>query len=303
MEKNIRCTTEFDMGDRSLQRSWSVLKSRQTGLLPFALTNIGDYTCDSHYYTRRQGMEECLLLYTLEGEGSIQYEDREFVLPPGHLVLLDCRKLHYYATRGERWHFLWVHFAGKCAFDYAELLNSEGTEAIFVGKRYSFQNEFDKLIQYARFFDVQSELEAAATLQKLLTDLIGLKKRDIFSLKYGDYRKNLEDSLFWIQNHFREEITVEQLAEICHLSKFYFIKVFRAYTGQTPYDYLVGFRVVQSQRMLLTTGMTVAQVAAECGFSDSKNFIACFKKRAGMTPLQYRKYIRPAGNKEGTLYI
>jgi len=286
--------TEYDMGDRSLQRSWSVLKTRQTHLLPFVLTNIGDYTCDSHYYTRRQGMEECLILYTLEGCGVIRYEDTEFLLTPGQVMVLDCRKFHYYATQGEKWHFLWFHSAGKCAVDYTELLHAEGVEPLFLGRRGIFVSEFEKLMGYAGHFDLQAELESAVSIQRLLTELIAIRKRDVFSTKYEAYRQVLEENILWIQQHFSEEITVEELAERCHLSKFYYIKVFRAYTGQTPYDYLVGYRLVQSQRLLLETAMTVAQVGGECGFKESKNFIACFKKRTGMTPLQYRRYIRPA---------
>lgn len=288
--------TEFDMGDRSRQKYWPVLKTKQAHLLPFIMTGIGDYICDSNYYTRRHGMEECLLLYTLEGEGIIQYDDREFSLLPGYAVVLDCRRFHYYATKGEEWRFLWIHFAGKCAFDYVDLLNADKAEALFLGRRYALQNEHEKLTSYTFHFNLQAELEISVILQRVMTDLIDLKKRDVFSLKYGDYREKLEESISWLQKHYNQEIMVEQLARICHLSKYYYIKVFKAYTGQTPYDYLVGYRLMQSQQMLLQSNRTVAQIASDCGFGECKNFIACFKNRAGMTPLQYRKYIRPAQN-------
>ena len=204
-EEKKELFTEFDMGDRTQQRSWAILKTKQTQLLPFAMTNIGDYDCDSHYYTKRQGMEECLILYTLEGEGRIFYEEKEFTLAPGQLMVLDCRKFHHYATSGDKWHFLWIHVAGKCAFDYAELLNGDSADVLFLGRRFAFQNEHEKLVNYALHFDLQAELEISAILQKLMTDLIGLKKRDVFSLKYEEYRETLEESITWMQHHFQDK--------------------------------------------------------------------------------------------------
>ena len=126
-------------------------------------------------------------------------------------------------------------------------------------------------------------------VQKLLTNMIQLKNTEVFSKLYGNYQTEIENNINYIQEHFTENITIEQLARLCNLSKHYYIKVFRSYTGHTPYDYILGLRLQLSQRMLLENKISISQVASQCGFSDSKNFIYNFKKRFDVTPLQFRK--------------
>ena len=279
----------YEMGDQSLQRAYPVLKTRQTEMLPFAVTNLGDFTCDGSYFTRRQGLWECLCLYTLSGEGMAEFDGKRVSLKPGDALLLDCREYQYYGTLREPWHFLWFHFAGKCAFDYVKLLNADGGGPIYLGNRVSFPSYYKKLYTHAAQFDLQGELVMSAVVQNLLTDLIQLKNTEKFSAKYGRYQKELEGSISYMLAHFAEDLTVEGLAGLCHMSKYYYIKIFKEYTGQTPYEFLLGIRLQQAQKMLLETSRTVGEIGLQTGLGDSRNFIACFKKKLGLTPLRYRK--------------
>lgn len=281
-----------EMGDSSRHISKAAVRTKYTSMLPFALRAVGDFTCDRKYFTERWDLEECLLLYTISGSGTIRYQQKEWTLKPGQLFAMDCRKYQYYATKEECWHFLWIHFYGRCAFDYVDMLNAEGESPLYPGNRISLPDYYEELAAYTAHFDLQSELEVSLTLQKLLTELIQVKKTEEFSGKYGSYRTEMEESIAYLQNHYSDDLTIEQLAEACHLSKYYYIKVFKAHTGQTPYDYLVNIRLQQAQKMLMESKETVGAIALKCGFADDKNFIACFKKRAGMTPLQFRKHIR-----------
>ena len=126
-------------------------------------------------------------------------------------------------------------------------------------------------------------------MQRLMTDLIRIKKTEIFSYNYGRYQAQIEKSISYLHEKFGESISVEELARECGLSVYYYIKVFRAYTGQTPYDFLIDIRLQKARNLLTETDETVEAVALSVGFSESKNFIACFKKRLGITPLQFRK--------------
>jgi len=280
---------ERSMGNQSGQHTWPVISTKQTPHLPFAVTTLGDYTCDNHYYTRRQGMEQGLLIYTLHGSGVVEHCGNQFVVEPGQFVAIDCRKYHYYATLGEEWHFLWIHFTGKCAFDYLDLLNSDGGTPVFLGSRFSFEAVYEKMRSVVQTFDLQNELALSGLMMSLLTDLIRLKRGTEFSRKYGHYQSALEESIQYLHTHYGSPITVEHLAGICHLSKFYYIKVFKSYTGLPPYDYLLRYRLQQAQKMLLESDASIEEIALAAGFSDSKNFITCFKNRLCTTPLQFRK--------------
>ncbi|MGN1140346.1 MAG: helix-turn-helix domain-containing protein, partial [Oliverpabstia sp.] len=141
-------------------------------------------------------------------------------------------------------------------------------------------------------FDLKKELEISVIMQQLLTILINLKKSEEFVIKYGNHRNELENSIAFMQKNFSEKISVEQLAQICHVSKCYYIKIFKAYTGQTPYEYLQNVRLQHSKLSLMENIKSVEEIAQESGFSESKNFIASFKVKVGMTPMQFRKQNR-----------
>lgn len=280
---------QFDMGDQSRQQAFAALQTRQTPALPLTITIMGEFFCDSRYYTIRQDLEECLILYTLEGQGIIEYEGTTSILAPGQLMVLDCRKYHYYATQGDHWHFLWLHLGGKCAFDFVALLNARNEGPIHLDHRISFKHYHEKFTYWVTHFDLHRELEISAALQNLFTELINLKHSEEFSMKYGRYQPELEESISYLQDNYRENISVDQLAQDAHLSKYYYIKIFKAYTGQTPYDYLLSVRLQQAQKLLLDSESPVSAIARETGFSDSRIFISCFKKKVGITPLQFRR--------------
>lgn len=278
-----------ELGDTAGLKVVPVLKTKQTSLLPFCVSSIGDYDCDENFYVDRSGYDTCLLMYTLSGEGIVKYDGQECLLTQGDAVVIDCRKHQYYATREDRWHFLWLHLEGKCVFDYVDILNENAGLSVFLGNRISFRSIYDKLLTHARRFDAQSELEMSLTVQKLLTNMIQLKNTKIFSELYGNHKNEIENSIAFLKEHFTEDIKVEHLAKRCNLSKYYYIKVFRSYTGHTPYDYLLGQRLQYAQQLLLETKLSVAEIAVNSGFTDSKNFIFNFKKRFCITPLQFRK--------------
>ena len=275
-----------ELGDKTGLRVEPVIKTKQSEFIPFVLTTIGDYDCDERFFVDRSGYDTCLLMYTLSGEGVIRYENQEQRLRSGDIVVIDCRKYHFYAACGARWHFLWFHIEGKSTFDYVNALNNEGDICVHLGNRMSFRNYYDRLRSLAHNFD---ELAISVTLQKMLTDIIKLKNADTFSRMYEGYQNCIDDCVDYLQQHYQDNISVTDIAESCHLSKHYFIRVFRSYTGNTPYEFLLDIRLRQVRKLLLETSVPVAQIARDCGLGDSKNFIYHFRKRFGITPLQFRK--------------
>jgi YesN/AraC family two-component response regulator len=96
----------------------------------------------------------------------------------------------------------------------------------------------------------------------------------------------------WIEEHYREEISLETLAEETHLSKFYVSRIFREETGSSITDYLTARRIKQACRLLQTTDLSVEQIGIRVGYPNASYFIQLFKKVVGVTPLKYRnKYV------------
>jgi len=93
----------------------------------------------------------------------------------------------------------------------------------------------------------------------------------------------------YIDSNYMENITLDLLAELTHMNKFYLVHSFTKYTGLSPINYLTQKRVQVSMEYLASTDYSIAQIASSVGFSSQSYFSQVFRKALGMTPVQYRK--------------
>lgn len=98
----------------------------------------------------------------------------------------------------------------------------------------------------------------------------------------------------YIDQHSQDAISLNQLAEISHLNKFYLSHIFSKAYGISPINYLLERRILHSKELLKTTDFSVTQIAHTTGFSSSNYFSQSFKKYTGMTPKAYRLKYRNA---------
>ncbi len=101
-----------------------------------------------------------------------------------------------------------------------------------------------------------------------------------------------------LSKNYQKELYLADLLAEAHMSKSYFLRLFRRYMGTTPYNYLVNFRITQAKELLVLTDHSVSEIAQEVGFGDASNFSTRFAKATGQSPLQYRK--RALKPQEGT---
>jgi AraC family transcriptional regulator, melibiose operon regulatory protein len=89
--------------------------------------------------------------------------------------------------------------------------------------------------------------------------------------------------------HYREPISTADIAESAGLHPNYAMNLFRSVLGTTLHAYLTQRRVAEAQRLLLTTPATTDQVAIASGFGSQSAFYACFTRRSGVPPGEYRR--------------
>jgi len=92
----------------------------------------------------------------------------------------------------------------------------------------------------------------------------------------------------FISSHFAEPLTLEQLAAEACISKYHFVRLFRDRVGQSPHRYLAEIRLDAAQRMLISSELSIAEIALECGYSTATHFSTAFARRVGMSPTSFR---------------
>lgn len=93
----------------------------------------------------------------------------------------------------------------------------------------------------------------------------------------------------YMEEHYREKISLDQIATNMYLSPFYISKLFKSETGDTPINYLISLRMGKAKELLDTSpDISVQAVAFAVGYEDAYHFSKLFKKYYGLSPMYYK---------------
>lgn len=95
-----------------------------------------------------------------------------------------------------------------------------------------------------------------------------------------------------IQDHIFDDISIEELAEICNKSLTSFKKEFKKHFHESPHKWLIKQRLMHSRMLLISTNKSVSEIGLECNFPNTSHYIKLFKKEYGLTPAAYRNKSR-----------
>ena len=93
----------------------------------------------------------------------------------------------------------------------------------------------------------------------------------------------------YIDLHFKEPLTLEQLAEEAHMNKYYLAHAFKREYGVSPISYMISRRVEESKYLLAETDLSMSQIAQLLGFSSLSYFSQVFRRTQSLTPMEYRQ--------------
>lgn len=98
----------------------------------------------------------------------------------------------------------------------------------------------------------------------------------------------LRNAREYIRNHLGERLSLEGMAAVAELSPSHFARLFAAYTGHTPYDYLGRCRISHAKFLLARNEHPIKEIAVLAGYADVHHFTRAFRKHTGQTPGRYR---------------
>jgi transcriptional regulator GlxA family with amidase domain len=113
-----------------------------------------------------------------------------------------------------------------------------------------------------------------------------------------DEYQRLTPALEYALAHYRQRISVEDLAGRVGLSASQLQREFRRLFGMSVGDYLLRLRILMAQRRLRETADAIGRIATDCGFYDQSHFTRAFKAHTGLPPQQFRRLGgRPGGSR------
>ena len=108
-------------------------------------------------------------------------------------------------------------------------------------------------------------------------------------LKRQDENRPIRVVKKYVEEHFGEPLTLEELSQVVDLSPTYLSTIFKKDTGMTFLEYLSKVRMDMAKKLLKETNDTVADICGKVGYSDVRYFTKTFTKYAGLKPKEYRK--------------
>ncbi|WP_238881840.1 AraC family transcriptional regulator [Clostridium sp. YIM B02551] len=113
-----------------------------------------------------------------------------------------------------------------------------------------------------------------------------------YDMQYRRVRQ-IKPVITYIEEHYSEKITLDELSAVIHLSTIHFSRVFKTVTGFSPMEFLNRVRIQKAVQLLLKTDKSIVEIAMDTGFNDGNYFSRFFKKCRKETPSEFRnKYIR-----------
>lgn len=156
------------------------------------------------------------------------------------------------------------------------------------------QNVKDKIINITRIQGFQTVLEFLSLLYELsISDRYALvsSRYDMQETILTSKSRRIEKVCNYMKNHFTEDITLADVAQLVGMSDSAFSHFFKGKTNSTFIDYLNNLRITYACQLLVDTSQTVAEICYHCGFNNMSNFIRMFKRKKAMTPNEYRTFI------------
>jgi len=93
----------------------------------------------------------------------------------------------------------------------------------------------------------------------------------------------------YVDANLAKRLSRAELAALVRLSTSHFCRAFKASLGCSPHEYVIQCRIVRAKMLMLETGISLAQIAAECGLADQAHLCRLFRRRVGISPSAWRR--------------
>lgn len=248
--------------------------------------------------------EELELGYIQEGTSKIITVGAEYIIHQGdgffiNSNVMDMKKN---ANPGERaleinhiFHpvFLSGHFKSRFEKKYLmPIINNHQIEVYIIRRGQLISDKI--LANLYRLKELQAHENMEFQTRNILSETWLLLLEDIETNYKMDKTLKFEQSdrirniLSFIHNHYKDKITVAQIADSIGISERETMRSFRKYLNQSPIEYLISYRLNEAKKMLLNSELSITEICYQCGFSDSSYFGKVFRKAYGITPREYR---------------
>lgn len=253
------------------------------------LQEIGELQAQKTHINKRNNLASYLFFIVLSGSGTLEYNQKIYSLSAGDCVFLDCHKMYSHQTSKNLWKLQWIHFYGPAMASIYEKYIERGGQPYFHPKNLSaFQSVWEKIYHLAESSDYIRDMRINENLTSLLT-LLMEESWHPDNRRTSSKKQNLLEIKDYLDKHYEEKITLDDLSSRFFINKFYLTRIFKIQFGVSVNNYILQIRISHAKQLLRFTNKTVESIGIECGLGAVPYFSRMFKKVEGISPSEYRK--------------
>nr|WP_319509510.1 AraC family transcriptional regulator [uncultured Draconibacterium sp.] len=280
-------------GDRSVVLSKKQLKNIRANPLinDLFIKAIGFYPNALHHFRKRKkGISDNILIYCIDGKGTILMDNEEYNLEPNSFFIIPSHRVHtYWASEDNPWSIYWLHFEGErgSLFKdyYGKIIRINQSNQSRIDDRIKEFNECLSALELG--FSRDSINYANLKLNSLLASFFYIETYRAAKGQRGT--DPVDQAIIFMQQNLSKTIKISDISGHVKLSESHLSKLFRNKTGSSPMDYYINLKMQEAIRLLMNQTLKIKEVAYKLGYKDPYYFTRIFTKQIGSSPASFLK--------------
>lgn len=246
-----------------------------------------------------------LVHYVISGHGTFQLRGRTYSLQAGDSFFIFPNEMYQYqANEVDPWHYCWLAFQGSGAENLLRQLNiTAETPVVHAADDASILPLYRHLFMTLQQGESLCALESTGYMRLLFT-AYGRCNAARHPMPTMDARSDIErqvdQAIRWLTYQYAEQVSIERMSQSLGYSRIYLSKMFKQITGISPMQFLNKIRMERAA-MLMTSRLTIDQIATSVGFKDPLYFSKQYKKWSGHAPSEHRAILLGKASKDNHL--
>ncbi len=268
----------------------TIRDDKQTQLY-FSVVDAANALLPAHWHSHLE------IISLTDGQMTAYINEISYELYPGDILIVNPKDIHYTHAHGNCRYYLLqippVHLERVSAewqmLHFCEFIPFAADEKTLSFQLTGIMKEILRLhVQKEKGHHLLLLIQLYRLLYLLYTEDATILSEQIKSRTERDFLR-MEQSMRYVKEHFREQITLAQAAEHLSLTPEYFCRLFKKYTGQTFFTYVAQIRLLQFYQDLLQTDESITFLLEKNGITNYRQFMRMFKEAYGTTPHRLRK--------------
>lgn len=258
--------------------------------MPCRILSAARYTYARDFLLKSGLTDTYDILFIYKGSVRVSCQGTQFRAGRGEALFLHMSKPFEIAQEdGAPLEFFHLRCSGYLCMSYYPLIAGEAERGILIKSPEIWEELLDKILYYMRYPTNSNNLLMMNVMTQLYTELYFCRYAFTEDRNAAYHHPQwFVDAIAMLEARYAENLQICDIAAALDISPSYFHKIFKAYSGLSPHQYLIRIRLNHARTLLMTTEHQIKYISGAVGFDSVSHFISHFKKLTGVTPAAYR---------------